>query len=56
MINEIQIGSEVTDGFEEGVVVSIDMDGGDKWYCVWDGKEAWKIHNRDVKLVTYPRS
>ena len=55
MINEIQIGSEVTDGFEEGVVVAIDMDGGDKWYCVWDGKEAWKIHNRDVKLVAYPR-
>ena len=56
MLNEIVIGSEVTDGFEDGVVVAIEMDGGDKWYCVWDGKEAWKMHEREAKLVTFPAS
>ena len=54
MMNEIKIGSEVTDGFEDGIVVDIEMDGGDKWYCVWDGKEAWKMHERDAKLIEYP--
>ena len=54
MENKIRIGDEVTDGFEDGLVVDVEIDGGDKWYCVWDGKEAWKMHERDAKLVKYP--
>ena len=50
-VMKIKIGSEVSDGFEDGVVVDIEMDGGDKWICVWDGKEAWKMHERDVVKV-----
>ena len=50
-VMKIKIGSEVSDGFEDGVVVDIVMDGGDKWICVWDGKEAWKMHERDVVKV-----
>ena len=53
MLNEIQIGSEVTDGFEDGIVVAVEMDGGDKWFCVWDGKEAWKMHEREASLIKY---
>ena len=53
MLNEIVIGSEVTDGFEDGVVVAVEMDGGDKWFCVWDGKEAWKMHEREASLIKY---
>ena len=52
MLNKIIIGDFVSDGFEEGMVVEIEIDGGDKWYCVWDGKEAWKMHERDAKLVS----
>ena len=51
MLNEIVIGDVVSDGFEEGMVIDVEMDGGDKWYCVWDGKEAWKMHSREVKLI-----
>jgi len=53
MENEIEIGDQITDGFEDGVVVAVEMDGGDKWYCVWDGKEAWKMHEREAKLVVF---
>ena len=51
MIIKIEKGDLISDGFEDGVVVDIEMDGGDKWICVWDGKEAWKMHERDVKLI-----
>ena len=46
---EIKIGDLITDGFEDGVVVDIIVDGGDVWYCVYDGKEAWQMHARDAK-------
>ena len=48
---KIEKGDLVSDGFEDGVVVDIEMDGGDKWICVFDGKEAWKMHERDIKEV-----
>ena len=51
MIIKIEKGDLISDGFEDGVVVDIEMDGGDKWICVWDGKEAWKMHERDVVKV-----
>ena len=51
MIIKIEKGDLISDGYEDGVVVDIEMDGGDKWICVWDGKEAWKIHERDVVKV-----
>ena len=51
MLNEIVIGDVVSDGFEEGMVHSIRRDGGDVWYDVWDGKEGWSIHEREVKLI-----
>ena len=56
MMNEIRKGDLISDGFEDGMVVDVEMDGGDKWYCVWDGKEAWKMHERDAKLVTLSAS
>jgi hypothetical protein len=51
MLNEIVIGDVVSDGFEEGMVHSIRIDKGDKWYDVWDGKEGWSMHEREVKLI-----
>ena len=51
MIIKIEKGDLISDGYEDGVVVDIEMDGGDKWICVWDGKEAWKMHERDVVKV-----
>jgi hypothetical protein len=51
MMNKIVIGDIVSDGFEEGMVHSIRVDKGDKWYDVWDGKEGWSIHEREVKLI-----
>jgi len=48
---KIEKGDLISDGFEDGVVVDIEMDGGDKWICVFDGKEAWKMHERDIKEV-----
>ena len=52
MLNEIVIGDFVSDGFEEGMVVGEEYDKGDKWWLVWDGKEAWKMHSREAKLVS----
>jgi len=54
MMNKIKIGDEVTDGFEDGVVVAIRQDGGDVWLSVYDGKEAWEMHEREAKLKDYP--
>ncbi len=51
MLNEIIVGDVISDGFEEGMVHSIRRDGGDVWYDVWDGKEGWSIHEREVKLI-----
>ena len=53
MENDIKIGDQITDGFEEGVVVNIRVDGGDVWYDVYDGKEAWEMHKREAKLVVF---
>ena len=53
MMNEIHIGSEVTDGFESGIVVDIIIQEGVELVCMSDGKEAWSIPLKDVKLVEY---
>ena len=49
--NKIEITDMVSDGFEDGIVVSIRVDGGDTWYDVYDGKEAWTWHRREIKEV-----
>ena len=54
MMNEIHIGSEVTDGFESGIVVDIIIQEGVDLVCMSDGKEAWSIPLKDVELVEYP--
>ena len=54
MMNEIKIGSEVTDGFEDGIVVDMIIDEGIDKVCVWDGKEAWTIEMNKIKLIEYP--
>ena len=51
MIDKIEKGDLVGDGFEDGIVVDIVVDGGDVWYGVFDGKEAWQLHLRDVVKV-----
>lgn len=51
MIDKIEKGDLVGDGFEDGIVVDIVVDGGDVWYGVFDGKEAWKWNRRDIKEV-----
>ena len=51
MLNEIIVGDIISDGFEEGMVHTIRRDGGDVWYDVYDGKEGWSIHAREVKLI-----
>ena len=51
MIDKIEKGDLVSDGFEDGIVVDIVVDGGDVWYGVFDGKEAWKWNRRDIKEV-----
>ena len=51
MIIKIEKGDLVSDGFEDGIVVDIVVDGGDVWYGVFDGKEAWKWNRRDIKEV-----
>ena len=48
---KIEKGDIVGDGFEEGMVCSILMDGGDISFGVYDGKEGWSIHLREVESV-----
>ena len=48
---KIEKGDVIGDGFEEGMVVDIRMDGGDMWFGVSDMKEGWSMHMRDVKEV-----
>ena len=48
---KIEKGDLISDGFEEGVCVSILVDGGDIEFGVYDGKEGWSIHMREVKSV-----
>ena len=50
-VDKIEKGDLVSDGFEDGIVVDIVVDGGDVWYGVFDGKEAWKWNRRDIKEV-----
>ena len=50
-IDKIEKGDLVGDGFEDGVVIDIRVDGGDTWYDIYDGKEAWTWHLRDIKEV-----
>jgi hypothetical protein len=53
MMNEMKIGSEVTDGFEEGIIVSFLIEEGVDMVCVSDGKEGWIIEASKLKLVEY---
>ena len=48
---KIEKGDVLGDGFEEGMVVSILMDGGDLTFGVSDMKEGWTIHLRELKSV-----
>ena len=48
---KIEKGDVLGDGFEEGMVVSIMMDGGDLTFNVSDMKEGWTIHLRELKSV-----
>ena len=48
---KVEKGDMIGDGFEEGVCVSILVDGGDVEFGVYDGKEGWSIHMREVKSV-----
>jgi hypothetical protein len=47
----INKGDLISDGFEEGVCVSILVDGGDINFGVYDGKEGWDINLREVVKV-----
>jgi hypothetical protein len=47
----VEKGDWISDGFEDGSVVSIREDGGDIWFGVYDGKEGWDMHLREVKKV-----
>jgi hypothetical protein len=53
MMNEIVKGDIISDGFEEGMVIGEEYDKGDKWWLVWDGKEAWKMHSHPKLTTTY---
>ena len=48
---KIDKGDLISDGFEEGICVSVLKDGGDIEFGVWDGKEGWSINLREVKKV-----
>ena len=47
----IDKGDMISDGFEEGICVSVLKDGGDIEFGVWDGKEGWSVNLREVKKV-----
>tara|TARA_R110002020_G_scaffold271576_1_gene486790 strand:+ start:215 stop:415 length:201 start_codon:yes stop_codon:yes gene_type:complete len=49
--HKIEKGDVLGDGFEDGIVVSILMDGGDLSFGVSDMKEGWSIHLRELKSV-----
>ena len=55
MMNKIVIGDIISDGFEEGMVIGEEYDKGDKWWLVWDGKEAWKMHSRSFLWKMHSR-
>ena len=48
---KIEKGDLIGDGFEEGVCVGILVDRGDVEFNVYDGKEGWSIHMREVASV-----
>jgi hypothetical protein len=55
MLDEIKIGSEVTDGFEEGIVVNIREIAPNSFEVdITDGKEAWTNMLCELALVEYP--
>ena len=47
----VEKGDWISDGFEDGSVVSIREDGGDIWFGVYDGKEGWDLNLRELKKV-----
>jgi hypothetical protein len=48
---KIEKGDIVGDGFEEGSVVNILVDGNEIELGVYDGKEGWSLKLNDVKEV-----
>tara|TARA_B100000470_G_C19631618_1_gene320119 strand:- start:41 stop:283 length:243 start_codon:yes stop_codon:yes gene_type:complete len=48
---KIEKGDLISDGFEEGMVCSILMDEGDLSFGLWDGKEGWSVHLREILSV-----
>ena len=48
---KVEKGDMIGDGFEEGVCVSILVDGGDIEFGVYDGKEGWDLNLRELKKV-----
>jgi hypothetical protein len=48
---KIEKGDVIGDGFEEGIVIDIRLDGADLEFGVSDLKEGWTIHLRDVQNV-----
>ena len=48
---KVEKGDLLDDGFEEGVCVSIECDGGDVSFGVYDGKEGWSMHLRELAKV-----
>jgi hypothetical protein len=48
---KIEKGDVIGDGFEEGIVIDIRLDGAELEFGVSDLKEGWTINLRDVQKV-----
>ena len=48
---KIEKGDIVGDGYEEGSVVNILVDGNGVELGVYDGKEGWSMNLKDVRIV-----
>ena len=48
---KIEKGDLISDGFEEGIVVSILLEDNEVEFGVFDGKEGWSLKECDVKKV-----
>ena len=48
---KIEKGDVIGDGFEDGIVISILLDGADLEFGVSDMKEGWTVKLRDIQNV-----
>ena len=48
---KIEKGDLISDGFEEGIVVSILLEDNEVEFGMFDGKEGWSLKECDVKKV-----